>query len=123
MKLAIRGVKWDRRLAFYLREDDMNMFGLTARIALPRLLVILGAAVTAFAAYGQSPSASPRQDVTLRLDWIPTWYHSVFYTALNRGYYSDVGLNVTIGQGKGSATTAQVVGSGSETFGLMDMST
>jgi NitT/TauT family transport system substrate-binding protein len=101
----------------------MNMFGLTARIALPRLLVILGAAVTAFAAYGQSPSASPRQDVTLRLDWIPTWYHSVFYTALNRGYYSDVGLNVTIGQGKGSATTAQVVGSGSETFGLMDMST
>ncbi len=65
----------------------------------------------------------PRQDVSLRLDWVPTWYHGVFYLALNRGYYSDAGLNMTIGQGRGSATTAQVVGSGTETFGLMDMST
>jgi NitT/TauT family transport system substrate-binding protein len=98
------------------------MSGATARVGLPRLLVMLGAAVIASAAHGQQ-STAPRQDVTLRLDWIPTWYHSVFYTALNRGFYSDAGLNVTIGQGKGSATTAQVVGSGSETFGLMDMST
>ena len=98
------------------------MFGSTACIGWPRLLVMLGAAVITSAAHSQ-PSMAPRQDVTLRLDWIPTWYHSVFYIALNRGFYSDVGLNVTIGQGKGSATTAQVVGSGSETFGLMDMST
>ena len=98
------------------------MSGSRARMGLPRLLVMLGAVVIASAAHGQ-PSTAPRQDVTLRLDWIPTWYHSVFYTALNRGFYSDAGLNVTIGQGKGSATTAQVVGSGSETFGLMDMST
>jgi NitT/TauT family transport system substrate-binding protein len=97
------------------------MSGSFSRVGLPRLLVVLGAAVITFAAYGQS--SPPRQDVTLRLDWIPTWYHSVFYTALNRGYYSDAGLNLSIGQGKGSTATAQVVGSGSETFGLMDMST
>ena len=99
------------------------MPGSFTRAGLPPLLVMLGAAVITFAAHGQAPTTAPRQDVTLRLDWIPTWYHSVFYTALNRGYYSAVGLNLTIGQGKGSASTAQVVGSGSETFGLVDMST
>ena len=54
--------------------------------------------------------------------WIPTWYHTPFYLALDRGYYKTAGLNLTIGQGKGSTMTAQVVGAGSETFGLMDMS-
>ena len=72
-----------------------------ARAGLPRLLVVLGAVLITFAANGQSPRTAPRQDVTLRLDWVPTWYHSVFYLALNRGYYSDVGLNLTIGQGQG----------------------
>jgi NitT/TauT family transport system substrate-binding protein len=96
----------------------MTLSGASARFGL-RLLVLLAAPMVAFAAYGQTP----RQDVTLRLDWVPTWYHSVFYIALNRGYYSDAGLNLSIGQGKGSAATAQVVGSGAETFGLMDMST
>ena len=95
----------------------------TACRGLARILVMLGAACIGFTAYGQAPTTAPRQDVTLRLDWVPTWYHSVFYIALNRGYYSDAGLNVSIGQGKGSAATAQVVGSGSETFGLMDTST
>jgi NitT/TauT family transport system substrate-binding protein len=97
------------------------MSGSTTGMAVLRLLVMAAAAAVTFAAHAQS--AMPRQDVTLRLDWIPTWYQSVFYVALNRGYYSDAGLNLTIGQGKGSATTAQVVGSGAETFGLMDMST
>ena len=101
----------------------MSMSGSTARRGLVRVLVMLGLAVVSLAAHAQSPSIATRQDVSLRLDWIPTWYHSVFYLALNRGYYSDAGLNLTIGQGKGSTATAQVVGSGSETFGLMDMST
>jgi NitT/TauT family transport system substrate-binding protein len=101
----------------------MTMSASLTRAGLQRLLVVLSAALITFAANAQSPRTAPRQDVTLRLDWVPTWYHSVFYIALNRGYYSDVGLNLTIGQGKGSTATAQVVGSGSETFGLMDMST
>ena len=88
-----------------------------------RLLMLLAMMLLPFSAGAQAPSTAPRQDVSLRLDWVPTWYHGVFYLALNRGYYSDAGLNMTIGQGRGSATTAQVVGSGTETFGLMDMST
>jgi NitT/TauT family transport system substrate-binding protein len=99
------------------------MFRFLSRAPSVRLLILLGVLLVPFAAHGQAPSMAPRQDVSLRLDWVPTWYHGVFYLALNRGYYSDAGLNMTIGQGRGSATTAQVVGSGTETFGLMDMST
>lgn len=102
----------------------MKLSGSFARAGVSRGLLALAAAIVSFAAYGQqTPGTAARQDVSLRLDWIPTWYHSVFYYALNRGYYRDAGLNLTIGQGKGSAGTAQVVGSGSETFGLIDMST
>ena len=57
----------------------------TACRGLARILVMLGAACIGFTAYGQAPTTAPRQDVTLRLDWVPTWYHSVFYIALNRG--------------------------------------
>jgi NitT/TauT family transport system substrate-binding protein len=84
-----------------------------------RLLALLGAATIGFAAQAQTPA---RQDVSLRLDWIPSWYQAPFYHALERGYYRDAGLNLTIGQGKGSMLTAQVIASGSETFGFMDLS-
>src|SRR5207247_3710634 len=90
------------------------------RMTMHRLLALLGAATIGFAAQAQTTA---RQDVTLRLDWIPSWDHAPFYHALERGFYRDAGLNVTIGQGKGSMLTAQVVASGSETFGFMDFST
>jgi NitT/TauT family transport system substrate-binding protein len=91
--------------------------------AMPFVAIVIAAFVP-FAAHDQTKPAAtaPRADVSLRLDWIPTWYHAPFYHALDQGYYRNAGLNLSIGQGKGSATTAQVVGAGSETFGLMDMS-
>src|SRR5688572_21751980 len=61
------------------------------------------------------------QDVSLRLDWVPSWYHAPFYVALEKGYYRDAGLNVTILDGQGSNTTGQVVASGAETFGFMSL--
>jgi NitT/TauT family transport system substrate-binding protein len=74
-------------------------------------------------AIASTASAQPRQDVSLRLDWVPSWYQAPFYHALERGYYREAGLNLTIGAGKGSTLTAQVVAAGSETFGFMDLST
>src|SRR4029078_5268899 len=99
------------------------MSGSVVKVGLLRMVAMLGMMLLAFSAHGQSPNAAARQDVTLRLDWIPTWYHVPFYYALDRGFYREAGLNVSIGQGKGSTTTAQVVAAGSETFGLIDLST
>jgi NitT/TauT family transport system substrate-binding protein len=60
-------------------------------------------------------------NVSLRLDWVPSWYHAPFYVALEKGYYRDAGLIITIQDGQGSNTTGQVVASGAETFGFMSL--
>lgn len=52
-----------------------------------------------------------------------SWYHSPFFLAQQAGYYKDVGLDVSIGDGQGSATTGEVVSKGSDTFGLMALTT
>jgi NitT/TauT family transport system substrate-binding protein len=67
-----------------------------------------------------TPSAAP-VPVSLRLDWLPGWYHSAFHIALNRGYYKEAGIDLTIVDGNGSNTTGTVVAAGSDTFGLMSL--
>lgn len=64
--------------------------------------------------------AQQLEPVTLRLDWTVLSYHTPFYLAAARGYYRDVGLNVSIQEGKGSSGTAQLVANGADTFGLVD---
>ena len=59
---------------------------------------------------------------SLRLNWIIYGFHTPFYLGLQRGYYKQQGIDLTIGEGKGSASTVQVVASGGDTFGLSDSS-
>ena len=61
--------------------------------------------------------------VTLRLDYAVGAEHAGFYAALNQGFYRDEGLDVTIGVGQGSNVTAQLVGTGKDTFGLVGAAT
>ena len=49
------------------------------------------------------------QKVSLLLDWAWIPYHTVFLVAQDRGFYKEAGLDVTIEQGRGSATTTVVV--------------
>ncbi len=61
------------------------------------------------------------QKVNLLLDWGWLPYHTVFLTAEDKGYYKDAGLEVKIEQGRGSATTAVVVGQGSFDIGHINV--
>lgn len=82
----------------------------------------LAAAVTLSvpAANAQSQSLKP---VSLRLDFPAGAEHAGYFAALRQGYYKEVGLDVTIGPGQGSNVTAQLVGSGRDTFGLVGAAT
>jgi NitT/TauT family transport system substrate-binding protein len=60
------------------------------------------------------------EKVTLRLDYVLSGYHAPFYVALEKGYYKEAGLDVTIGEGKGSGVAIQNVASGSDTFAFAD---
>ncbi len=58
--------------------------------------------------------------VSFRLNYTAAGLHTPFYYALEKGYYEEVGLDVTIGEGTGSGTTAKLVGTGGDDLGLVD---
>jgi hypothetical protein len=59
----------------------------------------------------------------LRTDFKFNGYDAPYELAIARGYYKAVGLDVSVEQGQGSATTVQTVASGVDTFGLADSGT
>ena len=65
-------------------------------------------------------AASAQTKVTVRTDFKFNGYVSPLALAIDKGFYRDVGLDVSIEQGQGSATTVQTVASGVDTFGLAD---
>ncbi len=64
--------------------------------------------------------ASAADKVSLRLNWLLSGVHSIFYLGLAKGFYKDAGIDLSIGEGQGSARTVQVVATGGDTFGLVD---
>src|SRR5262249_56460252 len=64
--------------------------------------------------------AQGKRDVTFHLDWIYQGPHAGFLVAQDKGYYAKAGLNVDLGPGKGSGSTAQLVASKATQFGFAD---
>jgi NitT/TauT family transport system substrate-binding protein len=64
--------------------------------------------------------AAANDEVTFRLNWIMYGFHTPFYLGLERGYYAEEGIDLTIGEGQGSVRAVQTVGAGGDMFGLAD---
>lgn len=60
------------------------------------------------------------QDVTFLLDITPYGKHAMFYASLERGYWSDRGLSVTIQSAQGSADNVSKIGAKAADFGFAD---
>jgi len=86
--------------------------------------LFVAAAAAALLAIGLSTSAGAKtQDlkkVSVRMDFLIRGYHSGFFVALEKGWYKDAGLDVSISEGTGSLATAQSVAAGNDTFGRVD---
>lgn len=80
----------------------------------------IGSLAIAMAAFGLSLGAQANDQVTLRLNWVVYGFHTPFHLGVDRGYYKDEGIDLTIGEGQGSARTVQMVGAGSDAFGVSD---
>lgn len=61
------------------------------------------------------------QDVKLLLDWIPTGDYAAYYAAVDRGFYKEAGLNVTVERGFGSSDTVTKIATGVAPFGVADI--
>jgi NitT/TauT family transport system substrate-binding protein len=57
-------------------------------------------------------AADEAHTLSVRLDWLATGYQAPFFLAAEKGWFKKAGLDVTIQQGNGSATTVQLVGTG-----------
>jgi NitT/TauT family transport system substrate-binding protein len=64
--------------------------------------------------------AQTKRQVTMRLDWLYQGPNAGFLIAQEKGFYEQAGLNVEIGPGKGSGSTAQLVASKAAQFGFAD---
>jgi len=65
-------------------------------------------------------AAQAMDKVTFRLNWLLYGFHTPFYLGLERGYYKDEGIDLTIGEGQGSVRAVQTVGAKGDMFGLAD---
>src|SRR6266571_1979276 len=77
------------------------------------LLRVAVAAVFSLSLSGQAVlAADEAHTLSVRLDWLATGYQAPFFLAAEKGWFKKAGLDVTIQQGNGSATTVQLVGTG-----------
>jgi NitT/TauT family transport system substrate-binding protein len=73
------------------------------------------------AAIATPHAASAQTKVRFTLDWIPGATHGAFLIALQKGYYKQEGLDVTIDRGKGSAEVVRQLASGVYDMGFPDI--
>ena len=64
--------------------------------------------------------ATAQEKATLRLNWLIYGFHTPFHLGVEKGYYKAEGIDLEIGEGKGSASAVQVIGAKGDTFGLSD---
>ena len=81
------------------------------------LLVVLTLALGLAALTREAPA---QEKITFRMNWYWGGIHAPFVLAKERGYFEKEGLTVEVLEGKGSATTVQLVGTKSDTFGWAD---
>jgi len=68
-------------------------------------------------------AASAADAMNLMLNWTPTADHAPIYFAKAKGWYTEAGIDLGIEAGKGSALSAQRVGSGGANLGIADLPT
>ena len=68
-------------------------------------------------------TSTAAESMNLMLNWTPTADHSPIYYARSQGWYKEAGIDLNIEAGKGSAVSAQRVGSGGSQLGIADLPT
>ena len=82
------------------------------------LMPLLVLVVVGVAGCGTQEETEKKTEVRVALDWFPWSNHSGLYIALEKGYYDDENLDVTIYTPDDPSTVLLTVGAGQDDFGL-----
>ena len=61
--------------------------------------------------------------IDFRLNWTLYGEHAPFFVGVDKGFYEEEGLDVTVQEGSGSSTTVKLVGNGTSIIGYADSGT
>jgi NitT/TauT family transport system substrate-binding protein len=79
--------------------------------------ILAGAALLLAAGTLTSFAQDELKDVTVRFTWKYKGEYAPLFVALDKGYYAEEGLNVTLAEGSGSQTVISLVATGEEQIG------
>ncbi|MFZ4809333.1 MAG: ABC transporter substrate-binding protein [Hyphomicrobiaceae bacterium] len=65
--------------------------------------------------------SSAQDRAKLLLDWLPTGDYAAYYAGLEKGFFKDAGIELTIERGFGGADTVTKIATGTAEFGLADI--
>jgi NitT/TauT family transport system substrate-binding protein len=82
------------------------------------LLVAVGMILAGCSGSGSSPASTAKTPIKLQLQWFPQAQFAGYFAALDKGFYSDEGLDVTILPGAVDIVPATVVAGGNAQFGI-----
>lgn len=82
--------------------------------------MLFGALVTASLAFAGASAAQAQEKFLFALNWFPVGDHAAYWVALDKGYYKDRGLDVTLENSKGSGDSIAKVDTGRADAGLAD---
>src|SRR5438094_903485 len=86
------------------------------------MLILLAVLALLIAPGPGTAQTKPLKAYTLILDFVPTGEYVPHYTALEKGWYRDEGLDVKIVRGQGSADTVKRIAAGQGEVGISDIS-
>jgi len=91
---------------------------------LPLLVaVVLILSVLLAACGGAAPVEEGPIPLEFRLNWTLYGEHAPFFVGVDKGFYLEEGLDVTILEGSGSGTVVKLLGNGTNTIGYADSAT
>jgi NitT/TauT family transport system substrate-binding protein len=115
-------------------EEDEEINEMKKTLVFRAMLVVLMAAMAVSCASPAAPQPTEAQPtagtassglipLTFRLNWTLYGEHAPFFLGVDKGFYKDEGLDVTILEGSGSATVVKLLGNGTNVIGYADSAT
>lgn len=67
------------------------------------------------------PARAANTPITLALGWLPVGYFAPYYLAIEKGYYADQGVDVTLNHNSGNALAFKMLAAGNAEFAAADL--